>query len=319
VSAWLVTGGAGYIGAHVVRALGASGRSAVVLDDLSTGFASFVPEGVPLVRASVLDAEAVRAAVRGHAVTGVVHLAGWKYAGVSVREPLRFYRENVSGMERLLSVVVEEGVPSFVFSSSASVYGTPRDAEVTEQTPTAPESPYGETKLAGEWLLRDVARAHGLRQVSLRYFNVVGSGGDGLYDASPHNLFPLVLRALAAGEAPLVHGGDYPTPDGSCVRDYVHVVDIAEAHVAAVEALEAGRPIADVYNLGVGEGSSVLAILDAFRRALGRDFPHVVGPRRPGDPARIVASAEAASRDLGWRARLDLDAMVASALEAPPP
>jgi UDP-glucose 4-epimerase len=168
VSAWLVTGGAGYIGAHVVRALSASGREAVVLDDLSTGFASFVPEGVPLVHASVLDAEAVRATVRDHAVAGVVHLAGWKYAGVSVREPLRFYRENVSGMERLLSVVVEEDVPSFVFSSSASVYGTPRDAEVTEQTPTAPESPYGETKLAGEWLLRAVARAHGLRQVSLR-------------------------------------------------------------------------------------------------------------------------------------------------------
>jgi UDP-glucose 4-epimerase len=147
---------------------------------------------------------------------------------------------------------------------------------------------------------------------------VVGSGCDGLYDASPHNLFPLVLRALAAGEAPVVHGGDYPTPDGSCVRDYVHVVDVAEAHVAAVDALEAGRPIGDVYNLGVGEGSSVLAILDAFRRALGRDFAHVVGPRRPGDPARVVASAEAAARDLGWRARLDLDAMVVSALAAGP-
>ncbi|MET0739955.1 MAG: UDP-glucose 4-epimerase GalE [Candidatus Nanopelagicales bacterium] len=313
---WVVTGGAGYIGAHVVRSMIESGREAVVLDDLSTGFAEFVPPGVEFVQGSLLDRASVRNALAE--AVGVVHLAGWKYAGVSVDQPLDFYRENVEGTRVLLEEAVTAGIPSFVFSSSASVYGTPDVDLVDEGTPVGPESPYGETKLAGEWLLRDVCRITRLRGVSLRYFNVVGSGSADLYDASPHNLFPLVLAALKDGRPPNVHGDDYPTPDGSCVRDYIHVVDVADAHVAAVAALEAGRPVGAVYNLGRGEGVSVLEILDAFRRALGEDFPHTVGPRRPGDPARIVTSAALAGADLGWSAKYDLDDMVTSAIAAAP-
>jgi UDP-glucose 4-epimerase len=316
VTRWVVTGGAGYIGAHVVRSLVESGREPVVLDDLSTGFAEFVPEGVEFVRGSILDRGSVRAAISG--ADGVVHLAGWKYAGVSVDRPLDFYRENVEGTRVLLEEVVKADMPSFVFSSSASVYGTPDVDLVDERTPVGPESPYGETKLAGEWLLKDVSRITRLRGVSLRYFNVVGSGSDDLYDASPHNLFPLVLAALRDERAPTVHGDDYPTPDGSCVRDYIHVVDVADAHTAAVSALESGRPIGEVYNLGRGQGVSVLEILDAFRRALGDNFPHTVGPRRRGDPARIVTSAALAAADLGWTAKYDLDDMVTSAIAAAP-
>ena len=313
---WMVTGGAGYIGAHVARALLGSGRGVVVLDDLSSGFRSFVPEGTPLVEASVLDGEALRKAFAEHGVAGVVHLAGRKYAGVSVREPLDFYQANVTGTATLLAAMAEAGVAQLVFSSSASVYGTPDVDLVTEDTPTRPESPYGETKLVGEWLIRDVARNEPLRHTSLRYFNVVGSGGGGLYDASPHNLFPLVLKAITSGEQPKVFGTDYPTPDGSCVRDYIHVVDVAEAHVAAAVAMEEGRELSRVYNLGLGQGVSVIEIIEAVWRVTGIDVGYEAVGRRPGDPARIVASPERVRRELGWSATRDLDDMVRSAWEA---
>jgi UDP-glucose 4-epimerase len=318
---WLVTGGAGYIGAHVVRAFRADGVDVVVLDDLSTGRAEFVPDDVPLVRASVLDTDTVTAALREHGVTGVVHLAGFKYAGESVRRPLHTYAQNVTGTTHLLTAMDSAGVSAIVFSSSAAVYGTPTDEQVTEDTPTAPESPYGESKLIAEWLLADVARATAdgpapLRHTSLRYFNVVGSGSTALYDASPHNLFPLVMDALTAGRTPRIHGADYPTPDGTCVRDYVHVVDLAAAHVTAARALTAGRPLAPVYNLGSGEGVSVRQIMTAVGQVTGRPFTPDVGPRRPGDPARIVASGELAARDLDWRMRHTLLDMVTSAWSA---
>ena len=319
---WLVTGGAGYIGSHVVRCFLESGREVVVLDDLSSGHRSFVPEGVPLVEGSVVDPSAVEEALTGGmvaggpAVTGVVHLAAFKYAGVSVQRPLHTYEQNVTGMQVLLGRMTDLGVPHLVFSSSAATYGTPDVDLVTEQTATRPESPYGESKLVGEWLIRDVARVAGLRHTSLRYFNVVGSGYDDLYDSSPHNLFPLVLEALTEGQVPKVFGTDYPTPDGSCVRDYVHVQDLALAHVAAADRLERGEPLEPVYNLGSGDGLSVLQIMDAVRRATGIEFTPEPAPRRPGDPARIVASGELATRDLGWRMRHDVDAMVASAWRA---
>jgi UDP-glucose 4-epimerase len=316
---WLVTGGAGYIGAHVVRALQASGRSVTVLDDLSSGHREFVPDSARFVQGSVTDAQAVDAALRdggGGVVDGVVHLAGYKYAGESVKLPLHTYRQNVTGMVVLLERVSALGVPAMVFSSSAACYGTPDVDLVTEDTATAPQSPYGESKLIGEWLLRDVARVDGLRHTSLRYFNVVGSGFDDLYDSSPHNLFPLVLRALTEGRTPTVFGTDYPTPDGSCVRDYVHVQDLALAHVSAAQALESGRALAPVYNLGSGDGLSVLQIMDAVRRVTGLDVTPELADRRPGDPARIVASGEAAARDLGWTMRHDIDDMVASAWRA---
>lgn len=323
---WLVTGGAGYIGSHVVRALQSSGRRVTVLDDLSSGHREFVPGTVRFVLGSVTDDVAVADALgtgsgggpggENGRVDGVVHLAGYKYAGESVNCPLHTYRQNVTGMEVLLAQVVKLGVPAVVFSSSAACYGTPDADVVTEDTATLPESPYGESKLVGEWLLRDVARVSGLGHTSLRYFNVVGSGFDDLYDTSPHNLFPLVMRALTEGRRPRVLGTDYPTADGSCVRDYVHVQDLALAHVAAADALEAGRSLAPVYNLGSGSGLSVLQIMDAVRRVTGIDVDPELTDRRPGDPARIVASGKLAARDLGWTMRHDIDAMVASAWRA---
>jgi UDP-glucose 4-epimerase len=313
---WLITGGAGYIGAHVARAFVDAGHDAVVLDDLSSGIRAFVRPETEFVEGSMLDAELVRDTLIGHKVTGVVHLAGFKYAGVSVERPVHTYWQNTTATQVLLDAMAEADVNRLVFSSSAAVYGTPDVDVVTEATPTAPESPYGESKLVCEWLIRDVARVSTLQHSSLRYFNVVGSGWNDLYDTSPHNLFPLVLKALTEGRTPEVRGTDYPTPDGSCVRDYVHVHDIALAHVAAAERMMAGDRLEPVYNLGSGDGVSVLSIMDSVARVTGSDFDPVRGERRPGDPARIVASGELAQRDLSWRMRHSLDDMVKSAWEA---
>jgi UDP-glucose 4-epimerase len=311
---WLVTGGAGYIGAHVVRAFQAAGIEATVLDDLSTGFEAFVPDEVPFMRATLLDRDAVREAVAG--VDGVVHIAGYKYAGVSVQRPLHTYEQNVSAMVILLQEMHDAGVDKLVFSSSAATFGTPDTDLVTETTATRPESPYGETKLIGEWLLKDAGVAHGLQHTSLRYFTVVGSGSPELFDASPHNLFPLVFDALVNGRTPRINGDDYATPDGTCVRDYIHVADLADAHVAAARRLAAGEAIEPVYNLGSGAGSSVRQIMDTIRDVTGIDFEPEVHPRRPGDPARIVATGELAARDLDWQMRHTLQQMVATAWEA---
>ena len=310
---WLVTGGAGYIGSHVVRALLDADVPVVVLDDLSTGLEQFVPPTVPLVRASLLDAPTVARALTDHAVSGVIHLAGFKYAGVSVRRPLHTYEQNVSAMIVLLQAMEAAGADKLVFSSSAATYGTPEGDIVTEATPTNPESPYGTSKLVGEWILRDAAVATGLRHTSLRYFNVVGSGSPELFDVSPHNLFPVVFDMLYRGETPKINGADYPTADGTCVRDYVHVADLALSHVAAAARLDAGQPIEPVYNLGSGGGTSVREIMTAIREVTGVDFEPAINPRRPGDPARIVASGELAARDLDWRMRHSLQDMVRSA------
>lgn len=312
-----MTGGAGYIGAHVVRALQAKGLQPVVLDDLSSGMASFVPEGVPFVQASILDTATVTDVLRDHDCLGVIHVAGFKYAGVSVQRPLHTYAQNVTGTASVLSAMVEAGVSNVVFSSSAAVYGTPDTELVTEASPNAPESPYGESKLIGEWLINDVARAtEGFRGVSLRYFNVVGSATDEVYDASPHNLFPLVIEALLAGRTPRINGDDYPTEDGTCVRDYVHVGDLADTHVAAALALAEGRELRTAYNLGSGLGLSIRQIMDAMARVTGIDFVPQIAPRRAGDPARIVADGTAAAADLGWRMSYSVDEMVSSAWSA---
>ncbi len=313
---WLVTGGAGYIGSHVVRAFGQVGLRTVVLDDLSSGHKDFVPDDVPLVQGSILDTDLVADTLSQHGVVGVVHLAGFKYAGVSVTRPLHTYEQNVTGTIHLLEAMASQGVDAIVFSSSAAVYGTPDVDLVTEATGTHPESPYGESKLIGEWLLADQARAAGLRHTSLRYFNVVGSATDDLYDTSPHNLFPLVLDALVAGRTPRINGTDYPTPDGTCVRDYLHVADLAASHVAAAQALAAGSPLEPVYNLGSGDGVSVREIMTAMAQATGIAFEPELAARRPGDPARIVASGELAARDLDWQMRHTLLDMVTSAWSA---
>jgi UDP-glucose 4-epimerase len=313
---WLVTGGAGYIGAHVVRAFQAEGIDVVVLDDLSSGHERFIPADVPFVRGTLLDGSVLERAFSEFELSGVVHVAGYKYAGVSVQRPLHTYAQNVTATAMLLGAMEEHGVERIVFSSSAAVYGTTDVDLVTEDTPKAPESPYGESKLIGEWLLSDQGVATGLRHTSLRYFNVVGSGTDEVYDTSPHNLFPLVFDALLAGRTPRINGDDYPTPDGTCVRDYLHVADLAAAHVAAAKRLDAGEPLEAAYNLGSGDGSSVGEIMTAMAEVTGIDFTPEIMPRRAGDPARIVASGALAARDLDWRMRHDLRQMVESAWRA---
>ncbi|WP_432396251.1 UDP-glucose 4-epimerase GalE [Pseudarthrobacter sp. L19] len=313
---WLVTGGAGYIGSHVVAALRAASIPSLVVDSLSSGHREFVPEDVPFLHASILDTEVVARSMVDHGVTGVIHLAGFKYAGVSVQEPLLTYEQNVTGTANLLKAMELADVDKLVFSSSAATYGTPRVDIVTEDTATSPESPYGESKLIGEWLIRDQGVARGLKHTSLRYFNVVGSGSPELYDTSPHNLFPIVLRALTSGKTPKINGTDYNTEDGTCVRDYVHVADLAASHVAAAQALAAGKPLERVYNLGSGDGLSVKQIMTAMATVTGIDFDPEIGPRRPGDPDRIVADGTRAARDLDWKMRHTVEDMVASAYEA---
>ncbi|MFG3150806.1 UDP-glucose 4-epimerase GalE [Streptomyces sp. NPDC048219] len=312
---WLVTGGAGYIGAHVVRALVEGGESVVVYDDLSTGSAERVPTGVPLVVGSVLDASLLESTMRDHAVTGVVHIAAKKQVGESVEQPLHYYRENVTGLQTLLEAMTSCGADRLVFSSSAAVYGMPDVDLVTEDTPCLPMSPYGESKLVGEWLINATARAHGIRSASLRYFNVAGAAGPELADTGVYNLIPMVFERLEAGEAPRVFGDDYATPDGTCVRDYIHVQDIASAHLAAARRLtDAPQGTALTLNIGRGEGSSVQEMVDRILKVAGReDVAPLVTERRPGDPARVVASADRAREELGWTARHDLDDMIESA------
>jgi UDP-glucose 4-epimerase len=313
---WLITGGAGYIGAHVVKAFHDNGTPVVVVDSLASGHEQFVPAEVPFVRASILDRETILKALVDHQVEGVVHLAAFKYAGVSVERPLHTYEQNVTGTVMLLEAMAEAGVDKIVFSSSAATFGTPDVDIVTEATPTAPESPYGESKLIGEWILRDQERAAGLKHTSLRYFNVVGSVDKSLYDSSPHNLFPLVLKALAEGRTPRLNGDDYATPDGTCVRDYIHVWDLALSHLAAARALADGRALEPVYNLGSGDGVSVRQIMTAIATVTGIDFEPEIAPRRAGDPARIVAAGDLAARDIDWQMRHSLEDMVRSAWEA---
>jgi UDP-glucose 4-epimerase len=310
----LVTGGAGYIGAHVVEALTEAGHEVVVLDDLSTGSRERVPAAVGFVRGSVLDADVVGTALAD--VDGVVHIAAKKQVGESVSDPLGYYRENVGGLQVLLEQCRQAEVRRLVFSSSAAVYGAVGgEALVTEDGPTVPTSPYGETKLVGEWLVRDSARAHGLSAVSLRYFNVAGAGSPELGDGGVSNLVPLVFQALAQGRRPQVFGDDYPTPDGTCLRDYVHVADIARAHLVAAEALEeAGQ--ARAYNVGRGVGTSVREILDVVAEVTGRDTSYDVVARRAGDPPSVVAAVDRIRDELGFSAERDLTAMVTSAWEA---
>lgn len=318
---WLVTGGAGYIGAHVVRALAAEGMAPVVIDDLSSGHAAFVPDGIPFTYASILDTERLSALMQAEDVTGVIHVAGFKYAGVSVQRPLHTYHQNVEGTRSVLQAMADAGVHNLVFSSSAAVYGTPEVDLVTEDLPKRPASPYGESKLIGEWLIRDqavatAADAHPLRHTSLRYFNVVGSGDPKVYDTSPHNLFPIVFEMLLEGKTPRINGDDYATPDGTNVRDYVHVADIAAAHVVAAQRLASGEPVEPAYNLGSRNGLSVREIMDAMARVTGVDFTPEIAPRRAGDPDRIVATGELAARDLDWQNRYTVDEMVRTGWEA---
>ncbi|MEV8596457.1 UDP-glucose 4-epimerase GalE [Streptomyces sp. NPDC052012] len=310
---WLITGGAGYIGAHVVRAMTEAGEQAVVYDDLSTGVAERVPDGVPLVVGSTLDGERVARALADHEVTGVVHLAAKKQVAESVAQPLRYYRENVEGLRVLLDAVTAAEVPSFVFSSSAAVYGMPDVDLVTEETPCLPMSPYGETKLAGEWLVRATGKATGLSTACLRYFNVAGAARPELADTGVFNVVPMVFEKLTENAPPRIFGDDYPTPDGTCVRDYIHVVDVAEAHVAAAHALRSSPGRSLTLNIGRGEGVSVREMIDHITAVTGHRLSPTITPRRPGDPPRVVASADRAATELAWKAKHDLHDMITSA------
>ncbi|MFF3323851.1 UDP-glucose 4-epimerase GalE [Streptomyces sp. NPDC002889] len=313
---WLITGGAGYIGAHVAHAMTAAGERVVVLDDISSGIPERLPASVPLVRGSVLNAEAVARTLAEHEVTGVVHLAAKKQVGESVEQPLKYYRENVHGLTVLLQAVVEAGVKRFLFSSSAAVYGVPDLDIIPESAPCEPINPYGETKLAGEWLVRATGRAHGLSTACLRYFNVAGAATPGLSDTGVFNIIPMFFDRLTRGEAPRIFGDDYPTPDGTCIRDYIHVADLADAHLAVARRLTEADAAGDLtVNIGRGVGVSVRELADLVGEVTGHRIDPVVEPRRPGDAARAVASVELITKELGWTTSLDVREMVASAWE----
>jgi UDP-glucose 4-epimerase len=299
----LVTGGAGYIGSVVTEELLREGHEAVVYDDLSKGHRVAVAEGAAFVRGDLADAEGVRRALAEHGAEAVIHMAASSLVGESVGEPAKYYRNNVTAGLALLDAMRECGVARLVFSSTAAVYGEPAKQPVEETDALAPTNPYGETKLAFERALRWYEAAYGLRSVSLRYFNAAGATArcGEVHDPETH-LIPIVLQA-ASGRRPRVevYGDDYPTRDGTCVRDYIHVVDLARAHVLA---LGVARERSAVYNLGCGgDGYTVREVIDAAREVTGRDIPVRTGPRRAGDPAVLVASSERITRELGWRPR----------------
>ncbi|OIJ88878.1 UDP-glucose 4-epimerase GalE [Streptomyces sp. MUSC 14] len=311
---WLITGGAGYIGAHVARAMTGAGERVVALDDLSAAVPARLPAGVPLVEGSTLDKDRLTRVLREYDVTGVVHLAARKQVAESVAEPTRYYRENVGGLGTLLDAVAAAGIRRLVFSSSAAVYGNPDVDLITEDTPCAPVNPYGETKLAGEWLVRAAGAAYGISTVCLRYFNVAGAAAPELADTGVFNIVPMVFDRLTRDEAPRIFGDDYPTPDGTCVRDYIHVADLAEAHLAAARRLAGEGAAGDLtLNIGRGEGVSVRELITVVGEVTGDRRAPVTEGRRPGDAPRAVASAERAARELDWRARRDVREMVASA------
>jgi UDP-glucose 4-epimerase len=311
----LVTGGAGYIGCHTVRALRAQGRDVVILDTLETGYEAAVL-GAPLVVGAVADENLVRRVVAEHSVDSVIHFAGYKNAGESVQNPAKYFENNVVGTARLLAALEGTPVRAFVFSGSCSVYGTPAVLPVAETAPLAPESPYGQSKLMAEQMLRWYGELKGLRWMSLRYFNASGASADAVIGEDfsvTLNLVPLVMKAALGLRPPVqVFGTDFPTPDGTAVRDYIHVEDLADGHLRALEHLEAGGPSGAV-NLGTGTGSSVRQVIDAAERASGRTVPVEYVGRRAGDPSIVYADNRYAAELLSWKPRFGLEEIVESA------
>jgi UDP-glucose 4-epimerase len=308
----LVTGGAGYIGSVVASQLVGAGHETVVLDDFSRGYAGAVPEEARLVRGNLLDANLVRETL-AEGFEGVLHFAALSLVGESVQEPELYYRNNVCGTLNLLEAMRESGADKLVFSSTAAVYGEPEDVPIRETAPALPTNPYGSSKLAVDRLIGAVAGARGLAATSLRYFNVAGASGRFGENHHPEtHLIPLVLEAAAGGTSVKIFGTDYPTRDGTAVRDYIHVEDLGRAHLLALEAAEKGEH--RVYNLGNGAGFSVREVLEAARRVTGRNIDTVEAPRRAGDPPVLVAASDRIRSDLGWKPeKPELEAMISDA------
>jgi UDP-glucose 4-epimerase len=315
----LVTGGAGYIGGHMALGLLDAGETVVVLDNLSTGFAWGVPEGAQLVVGDTGDAGLVARLIKEHAIDEIAHFAAKIIVPESVSDPLGYYLNNVSNARSLIEAAVKGGVKTFIFSSTAAVYGETGAEPVSEQTPLAPISPYGRSKLMVEWMLEDASKAHDFRYVALRYFNVAGADPKGRLGQSTPNATHLIKRAVqtALGLYPNIEifGQDYPTRDGTCVRDYIQVTDLIDAHLNALAYLRAGG-LSVVCNCGYGHGETVKEVVEVVKRVSGIDFPVVVSPRRAGDPAAIVAEADRAKSVLGWKPTRDnLDEIVRQALD----
>ena len=316
---WLITGGAGYIGAHVVFETLRSGRSAVVLDDLSTGIKERVPDSVPLEVITLTDKAAVNNLFDRYSFSGVLHLAAKKQVGESVERPDYYWEQNVDGLQNLVDAMVASEVKNFVFSSSAAVYGQPELGPldlITENTKCTPINPYGLTKLEGENIADKLVANHGFKVAALRYFNVAGAGKPELGDQFALNLIPIVFEALENGKQPHVFGDDYPTPDGSCIRDYVHVQDLAVAHVAAMTYVETSDPVFSPINIGTGIGASVFEVLAMIEKVSGIQIEAVRAPRRSGDPAALVADVTLAKELLKWKSNKGLETMISSAWEA---
>jgi UDP-glucose 4-epimerase len=316
---WLITGGAGYIGSHVIESVLASGREVVVLDDLSSGIAARLNSRVPLIQTSLQNLSGINRIFEDVDITGVVHLAAKKRVGESVERPDYYWQENVVGLQNLIEAMKHHDVKSFVFSSSAAVYGQPDvlpGTLITEQTPCSPINPYGATKLEGELLSKAMAESDGMKVVALRYFNAAGAGRPELGDQFIFNLVPIIFDALDRGNQPNVFGNDYPTSDGSCIRDYVHVQDLAEAHIAAMKFVEESDPGFTAINIGTGSGTSVYEVLEMIQDVTGISIEPIVGQRREGDPPALVADVSLAKEILGWQSSRDLREIVSSAWDA---
>lgn len=312
----LVTGGAGYIGSHTVVELVTAGLRPVIVDNLSNsdkstldGIKSITGQDVTYYEGDYQDRALIQKIIRQESVDGVIHFAANKYVGESVENPLKYYQNNAAGFVTFLQTLLDMNIQNFVFSSSAAVYGNPPTDQVTEETACAPQSPYGWSKYMDEIVLRDTCTAKPeLKGIALRYFNVVGSHGSAnigeLPKGTPQNLLPLIVLAAAGGIPPLtVFGTDYPTPDGTCLRDYIHVVDLAKAHVAALQDILPKREGAyDVYNVGTGQPTSVLELIKTFEQTNNVTVPHHLGPRRPGDPVAYYAVANKIEKTLDWKA-----------------
>jgi len=309
----VVTGGAGYIGSHAVRALVDAGHAVAVLDDLSAGHPEALPKGVPLVRAAIHDRDAVYKLLLEHKADAVMHFAAWLKVGESVQKPIEYFQNNVTGTLAVLEAMRDANVLRFIFSSTCAVYGEPTSVPIVETLEKQPINAYGETKLMIERALPHLERAFGIKWIALRYFNAAGAHPDGAIGedhADEIHVIPLAIRAATGGPPLKVFGEDYPTPDGTCLRDYIHVCDLATAHIRALEALERGAA-SDAYNIGTGTPHSVKSVIDTVSRVVGQPVAWQSAARRPGDPAVLYAASDRAQRELGWRPQYpDLEVIV---------